>query len=78
MKDIHFISLSQGWPFDSPTECPSSARCPRASGFFIAAGHEGDGIALSPITGVMTADLVESKKPEFAVDSFKTDRFSSR
>jgi sarcosine oxidase subunit beta len=78
MKDIHFIRSFAGLRPSTPDGMPFLGEVPGASGFFIAAGHEGDGIALSPITGVMTADLVEGKKPEFAVDSFKTDRFSSR
>jgi len=27
-------------------------------GFIVAAGHEGDGIALSPITGFLIAELI--------------------
>lgn len=30
-------------------------------GFIIAAGHEGDGIALAPVTGVLVASLVDNK-----------------
>ena len=33
-----------------------------AKGFIIAAGHEGDGIALAPITGLIVADLLEGTK----------------
>ena len=46
-----------------------------AAGFFIAAGHEGDGIALSPITGRVVADLVERKKPEFNLEKLDPARF---
>src|SRR5699024_6668879 len=35
---------------------------PEVKGCTIAAGHEGDGIALSPITGKLVADLVEGKE----------------
>jgi sarcosine oxidase subunit beta len=31
-------------------------------GFIVAAGHEGDGIALSPITGFLIAELIASGK----------------
>lgn len=35
---------------------------PDVKGFIIAAGHEGDGIALAPITGKLVADLVMEKE----------------
>lgn len=41
-------------------------------GFFIAAGHEGDGIALSPITGLKVADMIMGKTdPRFDELNFR-------
>lgn len=37
---------------------------PDVKGFVIAAGHEGDGIALAPITGQLVASLIEGQKSE--------------
>jgi sarcosine oxidase subunit beta len=31
-------------------------------GFIVAAGHEGDGVALSPITGHLIAELITTGK----------------
>jgi sarcosine oxidase subunit beta len=41
---------------------PIIDEAPEPKGFIIAAGHEGDGIALAPITGLLVADLLEGKK----------------
>ncbi|GAK07928.1 hypothetical protein JCM19038_1682 [Geomicrobium sp. JCM 19038] len=46
-------------------------------GYVIAAGHEGDGIALSPITGCLVRDLLDGKGstsrflPHLTLDRFK-------
>jgi sarcosine oxidase subunit beta len=44
-------------------------------GFYMAAGHEGDGIALSPVTGALIARMVTGEDPGFPMDAFAPDRF---
>ena len=44
-------------------------------GFYMAAGHEGDGIALSPITGKLIAELIAKGKPSYNIDVFSPNRF---
>jgi sarcosine oxidase subunit beta len=44
-------------------------------GFYMAAGHEGDGIALSPITGALMAQLIATGKSDIPLDDFGLDRF---
>lgn len=46
-------------------------------GFIMAAGHEGDGIALSPVTGALMADLLLGNTPDIALDAFSPDRFQT-
>ncbi len=43
----------------------------------MAAGHEGDGIALSAITGKLISELVLKGKTDVALDSFNLKRFST-
>lgn len=45
---------------------------------FMAAGHEGDGIALSPITGDIMAKLILGKKTGFDLTPFSPDRFHQK
>src|SRR5699024_5304040 len=48
---------------------------PEVKGFIIAAGHVGDGIALSPITGKLVADLVEGRE-NVLLHPLKLSRFT--
>lgn len=45
------------------------------NGFFMAAGHEGDGIALSPVTGDLMANMLLGRKTHIPMDAFSPDRF---
>lgn len=56
-----------GLPIIGPVE--------RFPGLFIAAGHEGDGIALAPVTGKVMADVVCGKEPFMDLSPFSADRF---
>jgi sarcosine oxidase subunit beta len=47
-------------------------------GFIMAAGHEGDGIALSAITGELIADLIATGRTQFALDPFRLERFGAK
>lgn len=44
-------------------------------GFYIAAGHEGDGIGLSPITGKVIADMIAGDEPFMDLSPLSYDRF---
>lgn len=44
-------------------------------GFFIAAGHEGDGIALAPITGKLVSDMICGRHVSFNMDELNIKRF---
>jgi sarcosine oxidase subunit beta len=46
------------------------------TGFFMAAGHEGDGIALSPITGELIAQMIATGKTDIPLDDFRLNRFA--
>ncbi|MEI3612936.1 NAD(P)/FAD-dependent oxidoreductase [Pseudogracilibacillus sp. SO30301A] len=54
---------------------PIIDEAPGVQGLIIAAGHEGDGIALAPITGKLVADLVQGKKNNL-LDGLKLERFA--
>lgn len=44
-------------------------------GFYIAAGHEGDGICLSPITGKLMAQIVSDEETDFDISKLRFSRF---
>jgi sarcosine oxidase subunit beta len=44
-------------------------------GFIMAAGHEGDGVALAPITGELIARSIMSGEADSALREFRLERF---
>ncbi|MBU8910331.1 MAG: FAD-binding oxidoreductase [Desulfobacterales bacterium] len=48
------------------------------NGFFMASGHEGDGIALSPVTGDLMANMLLGRKTHISLDAFSPDRFEKK
>ncbi len=61
-------------PF-TPDGLPVLGPVKSLEGFIMAAGHEGDGIALSPVTGYLMAQTLLDKKPDICLDPFSSDRF---
>ncbi|MBP2079259.1 NAD(P)/FAD-dependent oxidoreductase [Oceanobacillus polygoni] len=78
LDSIRIIRTMAGFrPFTSDG-LPIISETPNMKGFIIAAGHEGDGIALAPITGLLVASLVNKdlKYKDF-LDPLKFDRFNA-
>lgn len=61
-------------PF-TPDGKPIIGNVPELAGLFVAAGHEGDGVALSPVTGRLIANVVTGVNPEFDLSPFSLARF---
>src|SRR5699024_7805860 len=72
LGDVKIIRTMAGFRPFTGDGLPIIDETPEVKGFIIAAGHEGDGIALSPITGKLVADLVEGKR-ECVVTSFEVE-----
>ncbi len=47
-------------------------------GFYIAAGHEGDGICLSPITGKIMAQVISGEETDFDISKLRFSRFKEK
>jgi len=64
IKDVSIIRIFSGFrPFSKDFK-PLIGSIPGFSNFSIAAGHEGDGIALSPVTGKIISELIAGKLKE--------------
>ena len=59
----------------TPDGLPILGKVAGLEGFIMAAGHEGDGIALSAITGELIADLIDKGRASFPLDAFRLERF---
>ena len=58
LSELNIIRTFAGLRPYTPNGLPILAKAKDIDGFIISAGHEGDGIALSPVTGVIIADIV--------------------
>jgi glycine/D-amino acid oxidase-like deaminating enzyme len=55
---------------------PIIGRSGRIANLLVAAGHEGDGICLSQVTGAIIADLATGRTPSIDIRPLTPDRFS--
>lgn len=58
LTNVHIIRTFAGLRPYTPDGLPIIGPVPDRPGLYIAAGHEGDGIALGPVTGSLVADMV--------------------
>jgi sarcosine oxidase subunit beta len=59
----------------TPDGLPILGKVEDREGLILAAGHEGDGIALSPITGQLTAQLISEGRTDFDLADYRLERF---
>ncbi len=76
LKQVNVIRAFAGLRPHTPDGLPILGPVDDVSGFFMAAGHEGDGIALSPITGELIAQMIATGKSDIAIDAFRLSRFT--
>jgi len=75
LKKLKIIRVFAGLRPYTPDGLPILGRVPVAEGFVMAAGHEGDGIALAPITGEIIADLIVDNRTSYPLEDYKLERF---
>lgn len=75
--NLNIIRTFAGLRPHTPDGLPILGPVSGLEGFVVAAGHEGDGIALSPITGEIIAGLIVDKNPKIDLKEFSLERFYS-
>jgi glycine/D-amino acid oxidase-like deaminating enzyme len=78
LKRVPVIRTFGGLRPYTPDGLPILGKVAGLEGFIMAAGHEGDGIALSPITGELIADLIATGRTQFSLEDFRLERFRER
>ncbi|OGR23778.1 MAG: hypothetical protein A2277_11495 [Desulfobacterales bacterium RIFOXYA12_FULL_46_15] len=78
LKTLQVIRTFAGLRPYTPDGLPVLGPVRSLEGFFMAAGHEGDGIALSPITGELMADMILGLKTPIPLDAFSPERFEAK
>lgn len=75
LRQLFAIRAFAGLRPYTPDGLPIMDMVNNLEGFVIAAGHEGDGIALSPITGKTVAEMITEGKVDPSLNSFSLGRF---
>lgn len=78
IRDVSFIRSFAGLRPYTPDGLPILGAVEDVPGFVMAAGHEGDGIALSPITGRLIAELITEGATSIPLEPFGLSRFRGR
>jgi sarcosine oxidase subunit beta len=78
LKRVPVIRTFGGLRPYTPDGLPIIGKVEGLEGFIMAAGHEGDGIALSAITGELIADLIAGGRTQFPLDAFRLERFEEK
>ena len=77
MKDMNCIRFFGGFrPYCVKDGHPILGGVPDLSGFYIATGHAGEGVALAPITGKVIAEEITTGKTSLPLDNFRYERFT--
>lgn len=77
LKNIKVIRSFAGLRPYTPDGLPILGPAPGLPGLVLAAGHEGDGIALAPVTGLLVAQLIQGQNLDFSLQEFGLERFVS-
>ena len=74
-KQVKIIRTYAGLRPYTPDNLPIIGAVPGLEGFMIAAGHEGSGMTLGPITGKLISECIVGKTPTIPIDKFNISRF---
>lgn len=77
IRDINCIRTYAGMRPFVTDHLPIVSEVDEVPGYYIAAGHEGDGISLSAITGKLMAQMVTGQELDFNIDKLKFSRFKN-
>lgn len=78
LKDVNCIRSYAGVRPFVEDHLPIVSEVNEIPGFYIAAGHEGDGICLSPITGKLMAQMAAGEETDFDISQLKFSRFKDK
>jgi glycine/D-amino acid oxidase-like deaminating enzyme len=76
LNKLNIIRTFAGLRPYTPDGLPYLGLMPGIDNLYVAVGHEGDGIALAPITGKLMAELVTSGQTSIPLHEIAPDRFS--
>ena len=75
MNDFNMIRAYTGFRPWTEDHLPIVSPVEQVPGFYIAAGHEGDGISLATVTGKLVEEMIQEKETIIPVDPLRYSRF---
>ncbi|WP_077624386.1 NAD(P)/FAD-dependent oxidoreductase [Sediminibacillus massiliensis] len=78
MKDMDLLRVYSGLRPWTKDNLPIISEVEQYPGYFIAAGHEGDGIGLAAITGKVISEMINEDKTSIDIDPLRFDRFEKK
>ncbi|MFO8088751.1 MAG: FAD-binding oxidoreductase [Desulfatiglandaceae bacterium] len=78
LSEYNIIRSFAGLRPYTPDGLPILGRVDAVPGLVVAAGHEGDGITLSAVTGKLISELIVDGRPHVPLDEFRCERFDER
>lgn len=76
LKDVNCIRSYAGVRPFMEEHLPLITDVEKVPGFYIAAGHEGDGISMAPMTGRLISELLAGEKPYMDLTPFSFSRYN--
>lgn len=77
LEQVALMRVYSGFRPYCPDHLPVIGPDPRVQGIYHACGHEGAGIGLAPITGLLIAQLLSGQSPVLDVSPYSPARFDS-
>lgn len=75
LRNLHFIRTFAGFRPYVEDNMPLIGAVDSIPGFYVAAGHEGDGVSLAPITGQLISEIIVDGATSFDISTFDPKRF---
>lgn len=75
IDDFQIIRTYTGFRPWTEDHLPIISEVEKVPGFYIAAGHEGDGISLATVTGKLIEEMLTGKETTISVEPLRYDRF---
>ncbi|WP_126425247.1 NAD(P)/FAD-dependent oxidoreductase [Brevibacillus marinus] len=78
LANVRILRTFAGLRPYTPDGMPIIGQVAERPGLYLAAGHEGDGVALSPITGKLIAEAACGMEPSIDLSPFSLSRFTTK
>jgi sarcosine oxidase subunit beta len=76
LANVHAIRIYAGLRPYTPDLLPIIHEADEVQGFYIAAGHEGEGITMGPITGQLVSQMITGQPPDLPMEQLSLSRFA--